>query len=290
MIYSMTGYGEATRQIGQDAYRIEIKSLNGKNADIRFKSNTNLRDKEIALRKLIIDKGLRGKFEVNLTRTADGADDSSINRPTMDRYYDQLSKFAADHKVDKGDILQTLVRLPNVVQTGEEEITDEDWKIISAMAEEAIDKLNTFRKTEGDSLEKDLKTRITNILAALDEVPKYEGDRIETVKARIKKNLKQHMAEESIDSNRFEQELLFYMEKLDINEEKVRLAQHCKFFSEEVDKEVMQKGRKLNFVGQEIGREINTLGAKAQHSDIQQLVVKMKDELEKLKEQILNIL
>ena len=286
----MTGYGEATRQIGQDAYRIEIKSLNGKNADIRFKSNTNLRDKEIALRKLIIDKGLRGKFEVNLTRTADGADDSSINRPTMDRYYDQLSKFAADHKVDKGDILQTLVRLPNVVQTGEEEITDEDWKIISAMAEEAIDKLNTFRKTEGDSLEKDLKTRITNILAALDEVPKYEGDRIETVKARIKKNLKQHMAEESIDSNRFEQELLFYMEKLDINEEKVRLAQHCKFFSEEVDKEVMQKGRKLNFVGQEIGREINTLGAKAQHSDIQQLVVKMKDELEKLKEQILNIL
>ena len=207
----MTGYGEATRQIGQDAYRIEIKSLNGKNADIRFKSNTNLRDKEIALRKLIIDKGLRGKFEVNLTRTADGADDSSINRPTMDRYYDQLSKFAADHKVDKGDILQTLVRLPNVVQTGEEEITDEDWKIISAMAEEAIDKLNTFRKTEGDSLEKDLKTRITNILAALDEVPKYEGDRIETVKARIKKNLKQHMAEESIDSNRFEQELLFYM-------------------------------------------------------------------------------
>ena len=290
MIYSMTGYGEATRQIGQDAYRIEIKSLNGKNADIRFKSNTNLRDKEIALRKLIIDKGLRGKFEVNLTRTADGADDSSINRPTMDRYYDQLSKFAADHKVDKGDILQTLVRLPNVVQTGEEEITDEDWKIISAMVEEAIDKLNTFRKTEGDSLEKDLKTRITNILAALDEVPKYEGDRIETVKARIKKNLKQHMAEESIDSNRFEQELLFYMEKLDINEEKVRLAQHCKFFSEEVDKEVMQKGRKLNFVGQEIGREINTLGAKAQHSDIQQLVVKMKDELEKLKEQILNIL
>ncbi len=286
----MTGYGEATRQIDQDAYRIEIKSLNGKNADIRFKSNTNLRDKEIALRKLIIDKGLRGKFEVNLTRTADGADDSSINRPTMDRYYDQLSKFAADHKVDKGDILQTLVRLPNVVQTGEEEITDEDWKIISAMAEEAIDKLNTFRKTEGDSLEKDLKTRITNILAALDEVPKYEGDRIETVKARIKKNLKQHMAEESIDSNRFEQELLFYMEKLDINEEKVRLAQHCKFFSEEVDKEVMQKGRKLNFVGQEIGREINTLGAKAQHSDIQQLVVKMKDELEKLKEQILNIL
>lgn len=290
MIYSMTGYGEATRQIGEDSYRIEIKSLNGKNADIRFKSNTNLRDKEITLRKLILDKGMRGKFEVNLTRTADGADDSSLNRATMDRYYEQLSKFAVDHGLNKGDVLQTLVRLPNVVQTGEEEITDEDWKALASMAEEAIDKLNAFRKTEGDSLEKDLKTRITNILAALDEVGNYEGDRIETVKTRIKKNLNQHMAEESIDSNRFEQELLFYMEKLDINEEKVRLAQHCKFFREEVDKEVMQKGRKLNFVGQEIGREINTLGAKAQHSDIQQLVVKMKDELEKLKEQILNIL
>ena len=290
MIYSMTGYGEATRQIGQDAYRIEIKSLNGKNADIRFKSNTNLRDKEIALRKLILDKGLRGKFEVNLTKTSGGADDSNINRPTMDRYYEQLSQFTTDHNLDKGDILQTLVRLPNVVQTGEEEISDEDWKVINAMAEEAIDKLNAFRKTEGDSLEKDLKIRIANILEALDEVPNYEKARIETVKNRIKKNLNQHIAEDNIDSNRFEQELLFYIEKLDINEEKVRLAQHCKFFSEEVVKEVMQKGRKLNFVGQEIGREINTLGAKAQHSDIQQLVVKMKDELEKLKEQILNIL
>ena len=123
----MTGYGEATRQIGEDSYRIEIKSLNGKNADIRFKSNTNLRDKEITLRKLILDKGMRGKFEVNLTRTADGADDSSLNRATMDRYYEQLSKFAVDHGLNKGDVLQTLVRLPNVVQTGEEEITDEDW-------------------------------------------------------------------------------------------------------------------------------------------------------------------
>lgn len=286
----MTGYGEATRQIGQDAYRIEIKSLNGKNADIRFKSNTNLRDKEIALRKIILEKGLRGKFEVNLTRTADGADSSSLNRATMDRYYEQLKEFAEAQGLGTGDILQTLVRLPNVVQSGEEEITDDEWTILSTMVGEAVDKLNAFRKTEGDSLEKDLNERVNNILGALQEVSKYEGDRVETVKTRIRKNLNQHMSEESIDNNRFEQELLFYMEKLDINEEKVRLAQHCKFFIEEVDKEVIQKGRKLNFVGQEIGREINTLGAKAQHSDIQQLVVKMKDELEKLKEQILNIL
>ncbi len=290
MIYSMTGYGEATRQIGQDAYRIEIKSLNGKNADIRFKSNTNLRDKEIALRKIILDKGLRGKFEVNLTRTADGADSSSLNRATMDRYYEQLKEFSSAHNIDSGDVLQTLIRLPNVVQSGEEEITEEEWSVLSTMVGEAVDKLNAFRKTEGDSLEKDLKTRVANILAALDDVSNYEADRIETVKTRIQKNLNQHMAEENIDNNRFEQELLFYMEKLDINEEKVRLAQHCKFFKEEIEKEVMQKGRKLNFIGQEIGREINTLGAKAQHSEIQQLVVKMKDELEKLKEQILNIL
>jgi len=290
MIYSMTGYGEATRQIGQDSYRIEVKSLNGKNADIRFKSNSNLRDKEIKLRKIILEKGLRGKFEVNLTRTNDGADDSSLNTSTMNKYYDQLAKFAEGHGLDKGDVLQTLVRLPNVVQTGEEEITEEEWKELSMMVEEAVQKLNTFRETEGVSLEKDLKTRVNNIQEALAEVSKYEADRIETVKQRIQKNLNQHMNEENVDKNRFEQEILFYIEKLDINEEKVRLAQHCKFFLEEIDKPVMQKGRKLNFVGQEIGREINTLGAKAQHSDIQQLVVKMKDELEKLKEQILNIL
>lgn len=290
MIYSMTGYGEAAREIGHKAYRIEIKSLNGKNADIRFKSNASLRDKEIILRKLITEMGMRGKFEVNLNLTSEGAEDSRINQPLMSRFYEEISTFAKDKGIGTGDILQSLIRLPNVVQMGEDVISDEEWEVIRAMAEEAVTKLNQFRKTEGASMEKDLNVRVNNILSALESVPEHEAARIEHIKARIRKNLNEHLKDENLDENRFEQELLFYLERLDINEEKVRLRQHCEFFIQEVAKEAIQKGRKLNFISQEIGREINTLGAKAQHSEIQKMVVRMKDELEKMKEQILNIL
>lgn len=286
----MTGYGAATRDFDEKTYSIEIKSLNGKNADIRFKSNSNLKDKEMALRKLILGLGHRGKFEVNLTISSGGDEDSKINRKVMDGYFGDLKEFAADNGISTGDILQTLVRLPNVVQMGDGDLSEKEWTMLSEMVHEGMDKLNAFRKQEGESLRGDLKANIEGIQAALADVSQYEGDRIETVKTRIKKNLNQHLAEENTDKNRFEQELLYYMEKLDINEEKVRLAQHCKFFLKELDKDVIQKGKKLNFISQEIGREINTLGAKAQHSDIQQLVVKMKDGLEKVKEQILNIL
>lgn len=286
----MTGYGEATREFDQKTYSIEIKSLNGKNADIRFKSNTNLKDKEMALRNLILNLGQRGKFEVNLTLSSDAGEDSKVNRKVMEGYYADLLQFAKDKDINTGDILQTLVRLPNVVQMGDGDLTDKEWQVISEMIKEAMDNLNAFRKQEGESLMTDLKENIKGIQTALSKVSDFEDERIETVKTRIKKNLNQHLAEENTDKNRFEQELLYYIEKLDINEEKVRLAQHCKFFLKELDKEVVQKGKKLNFIGQEIGREINTLGAKAQHSEIQQLVVKMKDQLEKVKEQILNIL
>jgi len=290
MIYSMTGYGEASREVGNKVYRIEIRSLNGKNSDIRFKSNANLRDKEISLRKLIKEAGLRGKFDVNLTITSGGEEDSQINKAAMERYYADLTQFAQDKDIGKGDILQTLVRLPNVVQLGEDEVTDEEWDIISSMSQEAMQQLNAFRKTEGDSMDEDLIERISQIRTALSEVDPYEASRITTIKERIKKNLNQHLSDEQVDHNRFEQEVLFYLERLDINEEKVRLSQHCTFFLEELGKQGIQKGKKLNFISQELGREINTLGAKAQHSDIQQLVVKMKDELEKIKELVLNIL
>ena len=290
MIYSMTGFGEASKEIDNKKYSIEIRSLNGKSTDIRFKSNNNLRDKEIALRKLITDLGMRGKFDVNLMITSEGEEDSKINRSVMDGYYKDLSVFAKENNIAIGDILQTLVRLPNVVQLGDDKISDNEWEIISNMTKAAMTNLNTFRETEGASLDKDLRVHVNNIQEALVAVKPYEEARIENVKTRIKKNLNQHLNEENMDQNRFEQEILYYIEKLDINEEKVRLAQHCKFFIEELDKSAIQKGKKLNFIGQEMGREINTLGAKAQHPDIQQLVVKMKDELEKVKEQVLNIL
>ena len=234
--------------------------------------------------------GMRGKFEVNLNLTSEGAEDSRINQPLMSRFYEEISTFAKDKGIGTGDILQSLIRLPNVVQMGEDVISDEEWEVIRAMAEEAVTKLNQFRKTEGASMEKDLNVRVNNILSALESVPEHEAARIEHIKARIRKNLNEHLKDENLDENRFEQELLFYLERLDINEEKVRLRQHCEFFIQEVAKEAIQKGRKLNFISQEIGREINTLGAKAQHSEIQKMVVRMKDELEKMKEQILNIL
>ncbi len=290
MIYSMTGYGEATREVGKKKYNIEVRSLNGKNTDIRFKSNTNLRDKELVLRKLITDMGLRGKFDVNLTISSEGEEDSQINQNVMDRYYKDLMAFAANKSIETGDILQTLIRLPNVVQLGDDKITDDEWGVIAAMAEEAMQKLNSFRKSEGQSLSADLQERVANIREALVAVDQFEETRISSIKERIRKNLNQHLGDEQVDQNRFEQEILFYLEKLDINEEKVRLSQHCTFFLEELAKEKIQKGKKLNFISQEMGREINTLGAKAQQSDIQQLVVRMKDELEKIKEQVLNTL
>lgn len=289
MVYSMTGYGQASREMGQKTYRIEIKSLNGKQSEIRFKSNTNLREKEIALRKIISDLGRRGKFDVNLTMTSQGEEDSKINKTLMQNYYNDLHAFATDNNIAVGDMLQSIIRLPNVVQMGDDELSEQEWNLIAEMTKEAMEKLDVFRKTEGDSLFKDLLKNVNKIQEGLVDIPQYENARIETIKTRIKKNLS-HISQEKVDQNRFEQELLYYIEKLDINEEKVRLNQHCTFFLDELNKPVLQKGKKLNFIGQEMGREINTLGAKAQHPEIQQIVVKMKDQLEKVKEQILNIL
>lgn len=286
----MTGFGESKREVGNKSYQIEIRSLNGKNTDIRFKTSSNLKDKEMALRKLVTDMGIRGKFDVNLTISSDGEEDSQINATVMGRYYNDLKKFAEEKGESMGDILQTLVRLPNVVQLGDSAISDEDWTVIEAITKEAMTMLNDFRQSEGVSLSDDFKVSVAGIKESLEAVDKFESARVTAIKERIRKNLKQHMSDETVDENRFEQEILFYMEKLDINEEKVRLAQHCKYFLDELEQSKIQKGKKLNFISQEMGREINTLGAKAQHSDIQQLVVKMKNELEKIKEQVLNTL
>ncbi len=290
MIYSMTGFGSSLREIGQRTYQFEVRSLNGKTTDIRFKTSINLRDRELALRRLVMDMGMRGKFDINLSLSAGDEHDNSINTELLGRYYKDLMEFTEKNGIDSGDIIQSLVRLPNVIKAGDNSISDEDWAEMEGMIREAMDMLNEFRNTEGTSIEKDLRVRVAGIVEALDSVEPFEKERVSSIKNRIKKNLKHHMGDETIDENRFEQELLFYLEKLDINEEKVRLAQHCKYFLEQLDTPTIQKGKKLNFISQEMGREINTLGAKAQHSEIQQLVVKMKDELEKIKEQIMNTL
>lgn len=287
----MTGYGQATRQLGNKTYRIEIKSLNGKTTDIRLKSNVSLKDKELVLRKMILEKGCRGKFDVNLIMESQlGDDEYQFNKELMQSYYNELKSFADKNNFDSGDILQSIIRLPNIIQVNDSEMGDEEWQALSQMTKEALEKHYQYRKSEGESLEKDIRSRVFNIEQLLSEIEQYEDIRIEALRERIKKNLVQFLSKENVDENRFEQEIIFYLEKLDINEEKVRLSQHCKYYIEEVDKSDIQKGKKLSFITQEMGREINTLGAKAQQSDIQQIVVKMKDELEKVKEQVLNIL
>jgi len=291
MILSMTGYGQSSKQILSKNYRIEIKSLNGKTTDIRFKTNIYLKDKELELRKLINEKALRGKIEVNLIVDSEsGSEEYFINKNLLSFYYQEMKDFAQSSGLAEGDMLPALIRLPNVVQIAEIDLSQEEWQEIKLMSEEALDNLMEFRKNEGDILKEDILSKVESIVVLLSQVQAFEEERIDKLRERIKKNLGQYMSKENVDENRFEQEILFYMEKLDINEEKVRLAQHCKYFKEEVLKDHRQKGKKLSFIAQEIGREINTLGSKAQHPDIQQIVVQMKDELEKIKEQVLNIL
>ena len=292
MILSMTGYGQSTRESDDKVYRFEVKSLNGKSTDIRFRSTTPLMNKELELRRIILDKGMRGKFDANLTIENMGTgDDQFLNKGLMASYYKELSAFSDEMGIDKGDILQSIIRLPNVLQNTDKPLDEEEWTIIKSMAIEAVDKLNNFRSQEGASIYKDTTSKVKNIQSLLLKVEPYETQRVTNLKERIQKNLAQHMAKENVDENRFEQEVLFYLEKLDINEEKSRLSQHCNYFLQEIDNDASDvKGKKLAFISQEMGREINTLGAKAQNSDIQQIVVQMKDELEKIKEQVLNII
>ena len=288
----MTGYGQSTRETGDKIYRFEIKSLNGKTSDIRFRSSTPLMNKELELRRIILDKGLRGKFDANLSIENLGtSDDQFLNKGLMESYFNELKGFSEEMGIDKGDLLQSIIRLPNVLQNVDKPLDESEWETIKSMAIEAVDKLNNFRAQEGASIYKDATSKVKLIQNLLSDISPHEEQRVTALRERIHKNLKQHMSKENVDENRFEQEIIFYLEKLDINEEKSRLSQHCDYFLKEIDNDKNAlKGKKLSFISQEMGREINTLGAKAQNSDIQQVVVQMKDELEKIKEQLLNIL
>ncbi len=292
MVLSMTGYGQSMKESGDKVYRFEIKSLNGKTTDIRFKSSTPLMNKELELRRIILDKGIRGKFDASLSIENMGTgEDQFLNKGLMASYFRELKGFSEEMGIDKGDILQSIIRLPNILQNTDKPLDDEEWSIIKSLAIEAVDKLNNFRTQEGASIYEDATSKVKIIQNLLSDIEPHEEKRVTALRERIQKNLNQHMSKENVDENRFEQEIIFYLEKLDINEEKSRLSQHCNYFLQEIDNDTNAlKGKKLSFISQEMGREINTLGAKAQNSDIQQVVVQMKDELEKIKEQLLNIL
>ena len=296
MIYSMTGYGKAEATLKNGKLTVEIRTLNSKSADINIKTSLLPKDKDIPVRKKLADRLQRGTIDLFLTFEAAGADAvRPLNTDAVKAYYTQilslrreLPGFTAPGDEDNSELLASILRLPDVVDAKKADaITDEDWPAVEAAIDEALDHLQAFRDQEGVALYKDVTGRVQTILSLYDEVEKLEGERIETVKARILKNLEE--LRQQPDPARFEQELIFYLEKYDINEEKVRLRQHCRYFMETIDGEPYP-GKKLGFIIQEMGREINTTGSKANHAGIQRLVVRMKDELEKIREQSMNIL
>jgi uncharacterized protein (TIGR00255 family) len=286
----MTGYGQASKDFKDKKIIVEVRTLNGKSTDLRFRLPNNYKEKEITLRKIILDKAIRGKLDASITIENDAGEESFVlNKTLFKKYYTELKGIMDEENIAHGDLMQTIMRIPNVLMSKQAELDKEEWETVKSLTHSALDQLNVYRLTEGMAMSTDLSDNVKSIMHSLTQVDQYELERINTVKDRIKKNLEQFLSDEKTDSNRFEQELIYYLEKLDINEEKMRLKQHCDYFLEFLEEQSSSKGKKLAFLSQEMGREINTLGAKAQDYNIQQLVISMKDDLERIKEMIANI-
>jgi uncharacterized protein (TIGR00255 family) len=287
----MTGYGKAECLLADKKLTIEIKSLNSKQLDTNTRLPSLYKEKEIDIRQLMASDLERGKVECSLYYELSGDEvPGIINEPVVKAYYEQLYRISGELGLETSlELLSTVMRMPDTIRTEKAELDEEEWKQVKATLQEALKQVNAFRKQEGMSLDNDLRQRVKAISKKLEQVEPHEKERIDQIRERIEKNLDELEMKDSVDENRFEQELIYYIEKLDISEEKVRLANHCKYFLETMDDQG-PVGKKLGFISQEMGREINTLGSKASHKEIQKLVVEMKDELERVKEQILNIL
>lgn len=291
MIRSMTGYGKAECLLGEDKYLIEIRSLNGKNADVTLKTPIIPRNKEMEVRQLITQSLNRGNIDLFATVERNDPDNvHKINKSVLLGYYTQIKDIMETTEVgslDRGDLLATLLRMPEIFDANNRELTENEWNTLFECIKTTLKEINIFREKEGESLRKDLLRQVDKIESYIPEVEKYEKERIDNIRQRMMARIEEQKL--NPDHDRLEQEMIFYIEKLDINEEKVRLRQHCKYFIEIMENEDLP-GRKLGFIAQEMGREINTMGSKANHAEIQKWVVRMKDELEKIKEQTLNIL
>ena len=285
----MTGYGRVTHTYGDKTISIELRSLNSKYTDIRAKIPQNYKEKEPELRRILTDKVHRGKIELVIdVQSAQGDDEYGLNPALFRKYHRELQLLSDELGIENGDMLQAILRIPNVITTAADTIDEEEWKEVLKALDIALDKFEQYRNSEGKAMEEDMIMRVDNISGLLHQLDPHEEERIERLRQRIYKNLEEYVGKNKVDENRFEQEILYYLEKIDITEEKVRLDQHCKYYKEELAKTNPLKGRKLSFISQEMGREINTMGAKANSSNIQRLVVGMKDELEKIKEQVAN--
>ncbi len=290
-LYSMTGFGAAQNKSNGTVVKVEIKSLNGKIADARMRIPSRIKDREIEIKNLVISRAIRGKLDLSIDVLINGlAESYQINEHLVEAYFSSLSRLSKKLDISGGDLMQTIMRLPNVVALQEDSVDDQEWQMIRKTILSALDQLMEFRKREGQSLFKELKSRVQSIMETLAQVDRLEAERMLRIKQKLSRGLDAISDHIKIDQNRYEQELIYYMEKLDITEEKVRLKEHCSYFVQLLHDDTPEKGRKLGFLSQEIGREINTLGSKAQFAPLQRLVIDMKDELEKIKEQSLNVL
>ncbi|NHB67778.1 YicC family protein [Bacteroidales bacterium M08MB] len=289
----MTGFGKAEVMVNGKKIVVEVKSLNSKQLDISaLKMPMIYKEKELEIRNKLSQSIVRGKVDFYVSVEKDASSSApTINREVFKSYLEQISSITSELKMpmQSEPLVQTILRLPDIFNAQADEISDDEWNSLLNCVDMAIANLNTFRDQEGKITEQDLVNKVNSIGELLQQVSPFEGERIETIKNRITENLEKMGNDASVDKNRFEQELIYYMEKFDVNEEKVRLTNHCKYFIDTLNDDE-PAGRKLGFIAQEMGREINTLGSKANHAEIQKIVVRMKDELEKIKEQLLNVL
>ena len=286
MIQSMTGFGKATLQLPTKKISVEIKSLNSKGLDLNTRMPSVFREMELGLRNQLSQRLERGKIDFSLYVEVTGEDTSSkLNVPIIKGYISQMKAILPN--ADETELMKMAVRMPDALKTERDEIDENEWKQIQSVIDDALENIVQFRKDEGVSLEKEFLHRIANIMTMMNNAVSYDAERVQTVKTRLRTALDE--LKENVDENRFEQELIFYLEKYDITEEKVRLENHLNYFIETLAG-TEANGRKLGFITQEMGREINTMGSKSNHTEMQKLVVMMKDELEKIKEQVLNVL
>ena len=285
MIQSMTGFGKSVLQLPSKKITVEIKSLNSKNLDLNARIPSQYREKELVLRNMISKNLTRGKVDFSVFVESTGEETSAtVNAAVVKNYIAQLKEIVSG---DETELLKMAVRMPDALKTEREEIDETEFDSIVKAVEEGLNEINEFRSAEGKALEDELRQRNQNIIDLLERVISMDPDRIAGVRERLHKNVSE--LKETVDENRFEQELIYYIEKFDITEEKVRLENHLQFFTQNLDSED-SNGKKLAFISQEMGREINTIGSKSNYAPMQQLVVQMKDELEKIKEQLLNVL
>jgi uncharacterized protein (TIGR00255 family) len=289
MVKSMTGFGKHVSELADKKITVEVRSLNSKQLDLSVRIPGQYREKELELRSELGRSLERGKVDLTVYVESTSAEKSiAINRSLALNYYNELQALAGELGQQPDDYLSLIIKMPDVLRPERQELDENEWSAVKAAVDKAIEAFNRFREDEGKVLQKEFEERINNITTLLDEVIVLDQQRIPAVRERLQKGLNEIIDKERIDQNRLEQELIYYIEKLDITEEKVRLRTHCEYFTKTMKE--ASSGRKLGFITQEIGREINTIGSKANDAGIQKLVVRMKDELEKLKEQLLNVL